>query len=93
MKQTPDGKYLYNITNSAEMVTRNSAKNSAKKVTENTIQKWATLTNADGTTWKGCFIKALAQANVRKTPPKTPPKSAKVTPIDSARKKVNTCIH
>ncbi len=80
MKQAPDGKHLYNNAKIAEMVNRGAAKGDAKKITKNTIQKWAVKTNEDGTTWKGSFFKALARAHVRKVTPK-------VTPIDSAKKK------
>ena len=97
MKQAHDGKHLYTLEDIAKKVNKKSAKNLPKKVTSNAINKWCLRKYDDGTTWRGCYNKALAKGNGRikpaKTPAKTSPKSAKVTPIDSARKNVNSCIH
>ena len=97
MKQAPDGNHLYSNGDIAKKVNKRYAKSLPKKVTSTAVCKWSLKKNEDGTTWKGCYNKALAKANgttsYAKTYAKTSLKSAKVTPIDSARKKVTTCIH
>ena len=59
MKQAPDGKHLYSLRNIADKVN----KKFKVRLQKAAIGKWATKTNEDGTTWKGCYFKALNRSS------------------------------
>ena len=90
MKQAPDGNHLYSNGDIAEKVNKRYAKSLSKKVTLSAVCKWSLKKNEDGTTWKDCYNKALAKglgtASYAKACASTPPKPAKVVPINSAKK-------